>query len=351
MKNTKNIIVVGNGIAAKCVVYSLNNQGFNNITLIADDIKAPRCSTRTTSTNCLRGTEKGVSDLGDLILKSYKDFEKFFQRHQPEGVTKSIETHTTPINTSKLDKWKRRYSVYTQKSLFDYFSRELDQKFFSVDNEAYFVFPELFFKWFDQKLNFKQVEGFVEKIEGKSVLLKSSERIEFDELILCTSYMTKSFMDSMTEDKKLLLAKAKPVAGTYLSFALSLFDASQINLEKDYCFRIDDIHLLVRPTAGDVLIGSSSRSTGLDFSDDTAAMIEMYERFKNYMGESLTLPSFEKADLLTGIRHKGRARRPFWGQVNENVYAVWGLYKNAFTFAFTAGEDIANLISTKSDKN
>jgi hypothetical protein len=341
---SENIVVVGNGIAAKCVVYFLNREGFNNITLIADDIKAPGCSTRTTSTNCLRGTEKGVSDLGDLILKSYADFEDFYDEHQPDGISKSIETHTTPISSSKLDKWKRRYSVYTEKSRFCYFTKEFSQKLYSVDNEAYFIFPELFFKWFDKKLSFKLIEGFVEKVQEKSVLLKSSETVEFDKLILCTSFLTKDFSDIVREDIKISLKKSKPVPGTYLSFPITSFDDAKIDLTRDYCFRIDDIHMLVRPTAGDVLIGSTSKSNVLDYSHDQEAMMEMFERLSLYLEGVLCLPDFSKGQLITGIRHKGRARRPFWGEINEDIYAVWGLYKNAFTFAFTAGEEIADLI-------
>lgn len=342
--NTKKIIVVGNGIAAKCVVYFLNRRGFNNITLIADDKKAPSCSVRSTSTNCLRGTESGVSDLGDLILKSYRDFELFFSENSPDGVSKSIETHTTPVETKKLDRWRRRYSKFDTKSQFEYFTSTFNQKFHSVDNEAYFIFPEILFDWFDRSLSYNFVEGFVTKVGEKEIETDSNERLEFDTLVLCTSYLTKDFSDIVREDIQIPLEKSKPVPGTYLSFPIALFDCAKIELTRDYCFRIDDIHLLVRPTAGDVLIGSTSKSNVLDHSHDLEAMKEMYDRFSSYLEGVLSLPDFDDGQLITGIRHKGRARRPFWGKVNNDIYAVWGLYKNAFTFAFTAGEEIADLI-------
>lgn len=346
---SENIVVVGNGIAAKCVVYFLNREGFNNITLIADDTKAPACSTRTTSTNCLRGTKQGLSDLGDLILKSYSDFELFFNQNTPDGISKSIETHATPTNTDNLSKWNRRYAKYDKTARFSFFPKSFEHNYYFIDNEAYFIFPEIFFSWFDQKLNFDFKKGFVVGVENKEVLTESGERFKFDKLVLCTSYLTQNLKSLVTADLSIKLEKSKPVPGTYLSFPISLFNSSQIALDKDYCFRIDDIHLLVRPTAGDVLLGSTSTSNSLDTSHNKLEIKVMYDRLVEHMEGVLVLPSFDQGELITGIRHKGHARRPFWGEVNQDIFAVWGLYKNAYTFAFTAGEMIAKLISSSKE--
>jgi len=343
--HNKDIVIIGNGIAAKCVVFYLNKLGYNNITLVADDATAPRCSTRSTAINCLRGTKPGKSELGDLILRSFSDFEDFYNSSLPDGIVKSTEIHTTPVATKNQAKWDRRYKDYERVSSFNCFSKNLNEDYFFVENEAYFITPEILFEWFDQNIKYSLVNDYIVKVENKKLFTKSGNNIDFDKLIICSSFMSKEFADLIQDDLiKHRLMHSKPVPGTYLKFNLKDFDALELNLEKTYCFRIDDIHLIVRTLSQDVLIGATSTNNTLDFNHNLVGIKEQYNRLSHYLKGIVELPDFELGEVITGVRHKGQMRTPFWGEVNSDVYAVWGLYKNAYTFAFTAGKEIADLI-------
>lgn len=343
--HNKDIVIIGNGIAAKCVVFYLNKLGFNNITLVADDASAPSCSTRSTAINCLRGTKPGKSELGDLILKSYDDFVEFFDHLNPRGIVKSFETHTTPVATKKQAKWDRRYSDYDRSNSFRWFSKRLNEDFFYVENEAYFISPELFLEWFDSKLNFKLIEDYVVKIENNNIYTKNNKELKFDKLILCTSYMSKEFSSLVSDNLlKHRLLHSKPVPGSYLKFSIKDFNPKQLDLTQTYCFRVDEIHLIVRTESNDVLIGATSTNNILDFEHNNQGMLNQYNELSKFLKGIVDLPDFEKGELITGIRHKGQMRTPFWGEINQNIYAVWGLYKNAYTFAFSAGKEIAKLV-------
>lgn len=341
----KHIVIIGHGIAARCVIFELNQRGFHNITAIASEEYAPMCSTRTTAINCLRGTKPGKSDLGDLILRSYADFERFFEQHNPTGIAKTIETHCTPINSPKLANWNRRYKNYEEGNSFTYFANSLKNNFYYVDNEAYIFSPEIFYNWLADKSSYNFIEGIVERIENKSISLSSGETLAFDELIICTSFMSKSFSDLVNDEGlKHQLLHSKPVVGSYLRFDIKDFNCSELKLDQTYCFRVDEIHLIVRPHSQDVLIGATSTNNSMDDSGDIVGMKEQMSRLATYLKGVVALPDMEKGELITGIRHKGQNRRPYWGQINSHHYAAWGLYKNAFTFSFTVAQDIANLI-------
>jgi len=69
----------------------------------------------------------------------------------------------------------------------------------------------------------------------------------------------------------------------------------------------------------------------------------------NYLSETLIfdLPDFQEFRKITGIRHKGFERMPYWGEIATNIYAISGLYKNAYTFAYQAASDIKKSIESK----
>ena len=109
MNRNDQIVIVGNGVMAKVLTFYLNRSGFKNITRIAEDTDIPMCSTRTTAINCLRGTQRGLSPLGDLIVDSFDQFEKFYHKFAPEGVSSSYEIQSWPKGSVDHDKWLRRF--------------------------------------------------------------------------------------------------------------------------------------------------------------------------------------------------------------------------------------------------
>ena len=344
--HSKHIVIIGNGISSKCVVFELNKLGFDNITVIASESHAPMCSTRTTAINCLRGAKRGKSDLGELIIDSFDMFEEFYNSEVPAGITKSQEMHTTPVESEELiSKWNRRYSIYERGNTFSIFNSPLKTDLFYVENEAYIISPKIYFDWFDSKNNFKLIDDTVTEIQGMQIITSKGDTYIADELIICTSYMSRDFSNLVSDEKlKHRLNHSKQVAGSYLKFKLSDFNLKQLNFNKAYCFRIDEVHLIIRPDLNDVLIGSTTTNNSMDMKGDESGMLDQFNKLSKYLDGVLDLPAFEKGELITGIRHKGQKRLPFWGEISARKYAVWGLYKNAFTFSFSAARAITRLI-------
>ena len=341
----KHIVIIGHGIAARCVIFELNKRGFKNITVVASDAHAKMCSTRTTAINCLRGTKPGKSDLGDLILKSFSEFEDFCSKYNPRGISKTFETHCTPLVSPKLSNWNRRYGQYEKGDTFSCFSKPIKEECFYINNEAYIIVPEILYKWMESQTTYKLIDDIVIDVQKNEIQLKTGKSIQFDDLVICTSFMSKDFSHLVADPElKHKLMHSKPVPGSYLKFDIKDFNPDELDLTQTYCYRIDEVHLIVRTESQDVLIGATSKNNTMDDSGDTVGMQEQMKRLSQHLEGVVTLPGFNKGELITGIRHKGQNRNPYWGEVNSNIYAAWGLYKNAFTFAFSASREISRLI-------
>jgi glycine/D-amino acid oxidase-like deaminating enzyme len=344
--HNKHIVIIGNGIASKCVVFELNKLGFDNITVIASDSYAPMCSTRTTAINCLRGTERGNSELGDKIIDSFEIFEDFYRNYKPLGISETFEMHTTPVAPDELiAKWKRRYKKYDKGCEFSLFKNSLNTDLFYIENKAYIISPEIYFNWFDSHNKFTLIEEKVDKITDMHIVTSKGQTVIADELIICTSYMSQDF-SKLVEDEKLKhrLLHSKPVAGSYLKFNIEDFNSNELDLNTTYCFRVDEVHLIIRPDSKDVLIGSTSTNNSIDMNGDKEGMLKQYDKLSRYLEGVVKLPHFDKSEIITGIRHKGQKRTPYWGEIAKNKYAVWGLYKNAFTFSNMAAKELVRLI-------
>lgn len=341
----KDIVIIGNGIAAKCVIYNLNKIGFNNITVIASEDFAPMTTMRSTAINSLRGTSPGKSDLGDLILASYKDFEEFVNTEKPKGIYKSIEYRTWVHEGKKHSNALRRYSSYENGNVFKCFRSPLKMNLNFVEHEAYVFSPEIFFEWFESKLTYKLVDDFVININEESVHTQKGSSITYDKLVLCTSYMSDLY-SSLVDDPKIKkqLEHSKPVAGTFMKFKIDDFKKEELDLESSYSFVVEDIHFIVRHESRDIILGVTSSNQTLSFQDNFLGLKEKYLKLQSFLDGVLTLPPLDAGSMVTGIRHKGQLRMPFFGQISKNKFGIWALYKNAYTFSFTAGKEIASLI-------
>jgi hypothetical protein len=129
-----------------------------------------------------------------------------------------------------------------------------------------------------------------------------------------------------------------------MRFTEDQLNKSEFNLNQSFSFVIEEIHFIYRKEAQDFLLGATTTNNQLNFLHDIQGMKDQYLRFKKYTEGVITLPEFDSGELITGIRHKGQKRTPFWGKVNQDIYAIWGLYKNAWTMAFTAGKDLSELV-------
>ena len=145
----KNVLTIGDGIAAWCLHEELIKNSSLKITNISSSNLFKPCSLNSTSLNCLRGTTRGVSKLGDQIIDSYDLFEDFYKKDKPDGVYKGHEYQLW--KDDKNGKWKRRYPT-SFNSIENDFLRELtSSKYNYVKNEAYFINPNLLKVWYRKR--------------------------------------------------------------------------------------------------------------------------------------------------------------------------------------------------------
>ena len=330
-------IVVGNGIMAKQLMFGIKDI-FSDITCISSKDFAPDCSSNSTSINCLRGTKRGTSKLGDLILNSHESFEKFFKENKPQGVSKSSEVQTWEHLGESHDKWLRRYGEFKLSRELKY-SKNLSSKDLCVVNtDAYIISTQKLFSWYQEELSsIKFKEGFVVKIikdqEHYHLTLKSGQMYKCKRLFLCTSYLSGEFLDLVVDPQtRASLVKQKKVYGHYLQYHLEDDEDCGFDLSRSFSFSYDFIRLIYRKETHDFVMSFPDQNKD-SFLFSSSSLEEAYKEFTQVLNLS-DMPQFSSFILKQGIRSKGHKRMPFFGEINQNLFLCSGLYKNAFVFSY-----------------
>lgn len=337
-KQTKNILIIGDGIAAWCLMFELNRVG-HKITQISHDESSPACSPRSTSINCLRGTTRGKSPLGDLICESYEYFEKFNLDFSPAGIYKGMEYQLF----DNPEKWLRRYPEYFKVQDNDFLIEHTQKLPHYFPNHAYFIDPVELKNWFlDQCpcvsiMNERVIE--LKPVDSKRIISTSSGEYSFDQIYVCAGKDSLTLLEGLNSKVDYYLQHSKPVAGSYFEISL---DEVEHEFENNLNLYFDKYSFIYRKDQNILQIGSSSTNKSDSYEIDENAMSIIYEHVKSHL--KIDLPAREKFKIITGVRHKGFKRRPYWGEVAPNIFAVCGLYKNAYTFAFLAAN---NLVAKK----
>lgn len=348
MKTPKTLVIIGNGIASWRVNAALERKFVDwRIVRIAKDEFAPRCSFRTTAINCLRATQKGISPLGDIIVDSYMEFKRFYDSESPDGVDESFEYQIwDPKNPKESERWEKRFGK--GESIQEIEGVVLARPQIAVKQEAYIISPENFCRWQDQRLKNTMIVndhviGIEKEKRGYQVKTIGGESFFADALFLCAGYMSHQFIDLFESEQAIdVLNRSKPVRGSYMSAESKLGDRS-------FSLAFGKHHLIYRKRDDLLILGSSSEndsSIQLPMEDE---LLHIYRKISGILKDPSLLPPFEKWRKFNGIRHKGAKRMPFWGEVGENLYAVHGLYKNAFSFSFLASNEIVDKFASDSD--
>jgi hypothetical protein len=340
----KNIVTIGDGIAAWCLhdeLLKLPNVKITNIS--SSDLFNP-CSLSTTSLNCLRGTRRGLTDLGDKVIDSYEVFEEFYKTENPSGVYEGIEYQLW--REDQHEKWMRRYSDYLRTEDNPFLQDKLISKFNYQKNDAYFIEPIKLKQWFRSRHSeVNYVSGFVTSINkvNEQYTLTSSlgSNEKFDKVVLCTNHATHLLGRGYSEKFDYYLSHCKPVAGTYLEIPLP-----ESFVGSNYNIAIGSHHFIVRSDSKRLQVGSTSdNKVDIDLPNNKD-ILNLYNNLQRCF--TFELPDFDSFKKYVGIRHKGFERNPFWGKIsgNESIYSVCGLYKNAFSFSFLAAKELSAIIKS-----
>lgn len=329
----KSVLTIGDGIGAWCLNYYLTKDPNNKVTQIYQNQFAKTCSMNSTAINCLRGTERGLSFLGDLLVDSHNEFEEFWGLEKPAGVFEGVERHYFRENHKNHTRFKN-----FKKTKSDVLKEHFD---FYCEEKAYFISPQLLKNWFlKHSRGLNRLEAFVKEIRpeknGYKIVTLDGE-INADEIYLCSGQLSKSLLSGLDSKLDTYLSYSKPVAGTYLEVEMKEdLIRQKFEIENVINYDFEGEHLIINPKREQLMIGSTSDQTSMEIGNQE--IFQIYNRVQNLT--QFDLPPFEEWKIKTGIRFKGRKRTPFWGEVRPGLNVITGFYKNGFSFGFKAARDL-----------
>lgn len=325
------LVILGDGIFGKLFLYELNKYVTKSQNLkvarVFDEKLAPNCSLRTTSTVSENGIEEGISELGDELLKAFNAFKEFYISNQPDGIYEAKQYVAN--SEDKLDKLIKRYKEKVSEIDIPLLKKELN----GVELDSYIVSPELFFKYIsvnnpnfalkDYSLLCKKIEN----IDGvvKLTLIDDTE-ISTKKLVMATgaySVIHKELFESTLFYEKINFTKV--VAGSYLKKSFKHFE--------DLYLTLNGHNLVYRHKTQELIIGSTTVQ-GPITSPDIAQLKDIFKEVKDLV--TLDLGEFSDYEMITGLRHKGQKRMPFFKPIttDESIWFFNGAYKNGWSLPF-----------------
>ncbi len=324
------LLILGSGICAQSILFELSkSERFDldslNIGQVSNDQLTAPCSLNSTSVVSLSGTSKGMSPLGDLIVDSYhytvdqikKDFEETFHP--------ATQYFIYDENKCRAQFLRRNKEIVDQK-IFDFDFQGNREDCFILDNVS-------LMENISKKLNSlnltKLQDTIVDVSKERVVTLMSGERLFAKKIICGLGAYSNHFLKEMDHDH---LNKSKVVPGDYLVF-------EDVDLESEsIVITMGHFNLVYRAYSKTILIGGTSLREEWN-AVDYVELRPLYDFFKKIIPK---LPPFESGHIKTGLRHKGRRRRPFLGEISDSIYSFHGVYKNGFTFSFCMANNFVN---------
>lgn len=330
----RDLVVIGNGIAANLFLIEYLNRTSKNVLQIHSEDKAPPCSLSTTGTVVLDGVRMGVSPLGDLIYKSFKAFKDYYQEFNPTGVDPAkfyLLTHDNPRESES--EFTRRFGSF-EKIQTPLKSRE---EHTGKIWDGFVINPEPFISYLEGKKNAlgpsikKDLLIGIEK-QKDTILLKllSGETVTTKKLLLCTGAYTKMYEAIYPPKEE--ITKSKVLPGSYMETELDLGESS-------FSIQRNRENLIYNGSYKKLIIGATQQRT-LVQAPDYQRLNEIHQNFSNLL--VVDLPPLESFEVKSGLRHKGVRRKPFWGQLDKGIYGFFSLYKKGLSFPFLAAKELVD---------
>lgn len=349
------IVVVGNGIAARTLLWNLSQEFTNakksqnfSIAHVFSESMAPSCSLRSSATASLNGIQEDVSSLGDELREGFFLFDQMVKMHKPKGVH-LVERVVVATNEDEVKKIKRRYKELDNVS--DVLIKGHNP---GVRIPSYLIEPEKFHRWLDQETKLKKdnFHVFVKNLKkfnsGYILTTEDKKEIKAKKIIFATGSFAKIFSEFYKLDIPKVFdpdtyeeiphipfeSKNTIKSGSYLEQEIDLG-------ENPFFLTIDGHQILYKP--GKILQLGSVTGLGAYEAPDLASLMDLYHHLK----ERLNFPLGEFSDfkIITGLRHKGPRRLlQAYKDSNENIFWINGLYKNGYTLSALAARKISSLL-------
>ncbi|MFI5391683.1 MAG: FAD-dependent oxidoreductase [Bacteriovoracales bacterium] len=327
------LIIIGNGIAANCFLWELQKQKRNlSILKIHSEDLAPSCSLNSTAMVTLRGITKGISPLGDELFDAYQLAESFFKAEKPDGVVPS--KFYSICEEEEKEEYLRRFG-----SLEEIEFSTLKDKYSGKIWDGFIINPEKFLTFLQRNTNDSHTSisamvtttDFTE--EGVTVSTLDGAKYRAQKLLICAGAYTKIYEPLYPVHDAIKGSQSVP--GAYL-------EIGSVDLgPKSFVVSRGGENLIYWAETKTLKIGTTTQKNGIEAAD-FAKLKEIYENFQEIIKEEL--PKISDFKVKVGLRQKGPKRKPFYGKVAPNVFALISLYKNGYTFPFLGAKKILNLM-------
>lgn len=320
---SQRVAVIGAGVAATSVIHWLKVlRPLDNIVQFSSENLAPPASLRSTAVAALRGTQRGLSELGDELCDHWEFSDQFYRKLQAPGVESGVLE-----NWLEDDKELRRFSHLESFSLGLLPAKKSPQKI--VRENCWLIDPTQLLASFDS--NHEQHEtlvvGLTKTTSGWRVRTQSDES-EFERVIVCTGAWLRWMKDFFPLGE---LDTLKPSQGSY-------YEWRDITLpQPSFALSFHGLNLHYRQDLKTLQLGA----TTIKGSDSLLASKPHLMEIERVFSETLALElDFSRASVHTGIRAITKSRRPFAGELERGLYALNGLYKNGWISAWPLGKKL-----------
>lgn len=318
------VLVLGGGICAQSILFEMIKDAHFDLDSLSvaqissSDVFTP-CTDNTTSVLSLSGASKGINDLGDMIVDSFHYTVSYVKKHNLTSFYEGNHYYVFPKKEEKQASFIRRHG-----SAFDFEAQGLSLKGFKSKN---FVIDskglDLELKSEISKSNIKNIKDVIVDIsKDKVVTCLSGKKFKARKIISCLGAYSNVFLRKFECDH---LEFSKKVPGDFLTF-------NECDLgEESFVISSGHHNLVYRAFSKTVLIGGTTLKTEWD-AIDYIDIKDQYNCYKEIFKERL--PSFDLGLISSGMRHKGRKRRAFCGEISKDIFSVHGIYKNGYSFSF-----------------
>lgn len=320
----RRIAVIGDGVAARAILWFLKQENDTSLDTLhfSSEALAPKSSLNSTAVAALRGTQKGLSELGDELVDMWQFTDQFFRENQFQGVTEAKLEHLIFD-----EKEKRRFAHLSPIETLKLAAKK--KPLFAVSEPAWMIAPDLFLKTLPSAAEVYNtlVTSLKKSGEGWLIGTQGNEAYQVDQVILCLGVYSSWFEELLQGSP---LEKMKTVQGSYYEWQ------GEILKSESFALSFQGINLNWRSDLQTLQIGATSIKGDLVFYPQKTALDFILKTFHEFI--QMDLPT--NPQVKTGHRALTKSRRPWAGELQVNLYALGGLYKNGWVSAWPLAQKL-----------
>jgi hypothetical protein len=341
----KIVTIVGSGISGLIQAFYWAQKPMIKIhLLIADHDLFPCASARSGIVNSIRGIEKGVSPLGDLLVESWQEFVAFLHychKRYPDAefldyLFEASEDYIIDDLHPQFENLKQRFQSQNAQCAYYIEGEKFLQAFIiflqrEFKSKVFLIYDELL------SLNFEnQVWSIVLRKMPQNIL-------QSETVILCVGKDFYPFVQLIHDEKlQKKILQQQLVAGSSWIKHQRVFDKSRP-------VKIVTLKLIENNSQLELkMISSSEKIFYLGTTTDQNHLLTPSKKMEELFSKAFELYPFidekhnHEGHIYTGIRVKGKKRMPHWSEVAPGLFLVTGLYKNGYLFSFLAAKELAH---------